>query len=103
MDQFIIEAISRINIAELMAIGIMMAVMFARSDKKRDDLEKRLTEKIDRVEKRLTDRINGIEVRLESVEKKILDLDRCLCRIEGALHAKECCLLAKDHIFKKAE
>lgn len=46
--------------------------------------------------------LNRIDKRLDCLEKRITDLDQRVCRIEGAMLNKECCMLAHDH-KKKAE
>jgi len=46
---------------------------------------------------------NQLNGRLDKLEEKITDIDRRLCRLEGAFSAKECCMLQHQHEQKKAE
>ena len=41
--------------------------------------------------------------KLEKIREELKDMDRRLCRIEGALSAKDCCVLTDDKRLKKAE
>jgi len=49
-------------------------------------------------------KIDGFESRTNArftlLQETITDIDRRLCRIEGMISAKECCML-KDHSHKK--
>lgn len=40
---------------------------------------------------------------LKELKEQVTDIDRRLCRIEGALSAKDCCILKDDRQVKKAE
>lgn len=37
------------------------------------------------------------------LDEKVTDIDRRLCRLEGAFSAKDCCMLTTNREFKKAE
>lgn len=39
----------------------------------------------------------------KSLREEVRDIDRRLCRIEGALSAKDCCMLKDDKLKKKAQ
>jgi len=43
------------------------------------------------------------ENRLDKFEEKLLDIDRRLCRIEGAMSNKDCYMLKSDHSQRKDE
>lgn len=47
--------------------------------------------------------IKDIKFDLARIKEDIRDLDRRLCRIEGALSAKECCILKDEQRLKKVE
>ncbi len=44
----------------------------------------------------------SLTTRIENLAEEVKDIDRRLCRIEGALSSKDCCML-KDERMKKAE
>lgn len=47
--------------------------------------------------------INPVKKEMKSLADKVEDIDRRLCRIEGALTAKDCCMLKDEKQVKKAE
>lgn len=51
----------------------------------------------------LNNRMDSIECRLEKLDEKITDIDRRLCRLEGAFSSKECCAITIERPQKKAE
>lgn len=53
----------------------------------------RLEGRIDAVETRLSNRI-------DKLDEKLTDVDRRLCRMEGAFSSKDCCMLKSDHSHK---
>lgn len=40
--------------------------------------------------------------KIEKLDENMTDIDRRLCRIEGSMAAKECCMLKQEH-HRKAE
>lgn len=40
---------------------------------------------------------------LSKLDDKVTDIDRRLCRIEGAMAAKDCCMLKDERHMRKAE
>lgn len=46
---------------------------------------------------------NNLSTRLEKLDEKVIDMDRRLCRLEGAFSSKECCMIKDDQHLKKAE
>lgn len=46
---------------------------------------------------------NEIVPQIIALNSKVEDIDRRLCRIEGALSAKDCCMLKDESKLKKAE
>ncbi len=64
--------------------GIMI-VMWNSLNKRTDDVEKNLTSRIDKIDEKLT------------------DVDRRLCRLEGAFSAKDCCVIKENSNRKIAE
>lgn len=48
-------------------------------------------------------KFNKIDKRFERLEEKIEDIDRRICRLEGAFSAKECCMIKEERHLKKVE
>ncbi len=63
-----------------------------------------LNKKIDNVEVRLTNRTDSVETnlsnRIDKLTEVVTDIDRRLCRLEGAFTSKDCCMLKADHSHK---
>lgn len=72
-----------------------------------DAVNSNLIERIDMVNSNLSDRIDAVNSslgeRIDATGDNILDIDRRLCRIEGALMNKDCCMLRDGSQVKKAE
>jgi hypothetical protein len=43
---------------------------------------------------------NGIYI--DKLDEKVTDIDRCLCRLEGAFASKDCCMIKDDQHLCKA-
>lgn len=41
-----------------------------------------------------------LKMEIAKLDEKILDIDRRLCRIEGSMMNKDCCMLKQDHSAK---
>jgi len=50
----------------------------------------------------LISRMDRSDYRMDKLDEKLNDVDRRLCCIEGALSAKDCCMLKSDEQLKKA-
>ena len=48
-------------------------------------------------------RIDGVCARIDKLDEKVMDTDRRLCRIEGAMMNRECCMLNGSLTKQKAE
>lgn len=46
---------------------------------------------------------SSLNNRIEKLDEKITDVDRRLCRLEGAFSAKDCCILKEDSHSKRAQ
>lgn len=77
----ILDACKTLNIAQLAAIGIMFWFFYSRLDDKIEKLDK----KVDRL------------------DEKVTDIDRRVCRMEGSLNSKECCMLKDSRLKEKAD
>jgi len=50
----------------------------------------------------LNNRMDYLTNRVDKMDDKVTDIDRRLCRMEGAFSQKECCMLKHDGEMKKA-
>ena len=78
-----------------------------RLEKKINGLEERLEKKISEVESKLDKKISDIEYKLEKkidkLNETVTDIDRRVCRMEGAMHNKEGCVIKTSNDLRKAE
>ncbi len=51
----------------------------------------------------LNHKIDKLENRMDKFDEKLMDIDRRLCRLEGAFASKDCCMIKDERQFKKAE
>lgn len=77
MEEFILKFIGGFDIQTILSLALI-GWIFTR-----------------RIEKKFEERFNRLEMKVE-------DIDRRLCRLEGAFSSKECCILYHEHA-KKAE
>jgi len=50
------------------------------------------------------DKIEGtLNYRIDKVDEKLTDIDRRLCRLEGAFSSKDCCMIKDDSKIRRAE
>jgi flagellar capping protein FliD len=74
----------------------LMLIIWNSLNKKIDDVNTSLSKKIDDVDNKLSNRI-------DKLDEKLTDVDRRLCRMEGAFSSKDCCILKEDRHIKRAE
>lgn len=67
----LVVILSQIQWPTLIAIGAMLYIFYSRLDGK-----------------------------IEKLSEKVEDIDRCLCRIEGAMSVKDCCILKAESQHK---
>jgi len=76
-------------------------------EKKINVSEEKLSKKIDDIEDKLSKKIIEVDLKLsqkiDKLDEKVTDIDRRICRLEGAFSAKECCMIKNDQDLKKAE
>jgi len=46
---------------------------------------------------------NTLNSRLEKIDEKLTDVDRLLCRLEGAFASKDCCMIKDDRVKKASD
>lgn len=80
MDK-LIELAMQINLGNLIVMGAMMWFMYQRLDAK----------------------IQAINQRLDKMQETITDIDRRLCRLEGAFQSKDCCMIKDSRSMNKTE
>jgi len=48
-------------------------------------------------------RFDGLDTRIEKLDEKLTDVDRRLCRLEGAFASKDCCMIKDSRHLREAE
>ncbi len=76
-----IDILSKLDVINLIAIAAMLWVFNSRLDKK----------------------FEKIESQINKLDEKLTDVDRRLCRLEGAFASKDCCMIKDDRQSRKAE
>lgn len=84
--------IALISGAFTIVFGLLL-IVWSSLNKNIHNAEVRVTNRIDSVEKSLSKRI-------DKLDEKLTDVDRRLCRMEGAFTSKDCCMLKVDHSHK---
>lgn len=51
----------------------------------------------------LNGRSDKIENRIEKLDEKMTDIERRLCRLEGAFASKDCCMIKDERHIHKAK
>lgn len=87
MDK-LIELAMQINLGNLIVMGAMMWFMYSRLDRKFDAVDKKF---------------DAIGHRLDKMQETITDIDRRLCRLEGAFQSKDCCMIKDSRSMNKTE
>lgn len=93
------EILEKLALLYLAAIGWMLWLMKCSLYKKFEKIDQRfekLDQKIDKVREDLS-------AEIKDIHREVKDIDRRLCRIEGSLATKDCCVLKEDRYLKKAE
>jgi len=83
----VMPILQQIDIVNLLAMAGLLWVFYNRLDKKFSAIDKRF---------------DKVDNRFDKLEEKVTDIDRRLCRMEGAFSQKECCMLKHDGEMKKA-
>lgn len=87
-----IEILYRLDISNLLAIAAMGYFLNSRMNEKID----KLNNKIDKIEEKLS-------IKIDKLDEKLTDIDRRLCRLEGAFASKDCCMIKDSSQMKKVE
>jgi hypothetical protein len=59
--------------------------------------------RFDAMDKKFTEKFEILEKKIEKLDEKVTDIDRRVCRLEGAFNNKECCMIKDPSQLKKAE
>ncbi len=46
---------------------------------------------------------HNLNHQMDKLDEKVTDIDRCLCRLEGAFSLKDCCMIKDERKLGKAE
>lgn len=63
----------------------------------------RLESQFDRLKSDTQSQFERLEKKMDKFDEKLTDIDRRLCRMEGAFSSKDCCILKEDKQIRKAE
>ncbi len=74
MEEWLLQTLQKFDPINLIVIGFMIWIFYNKLDKK-----------------------------ISKIAEEIKDIDRRLCRLEGAFSSKECCMLQDEKQLKKAE
>lgn len=89
-----IEILLTVTLAGFALNFATIAFMWRHFDKRFEKVDQRF-EKVDQ-------RFDKVDQRFEKIEALVLDIDRRLCRIEGGMAAKDCCMLKDNRTNEKA-
>lgn len=65
--------------------------------------DKRMVKRFEKIEDKfdkIDQRFDKVDQRFDKIEETIKDIDRRLCRLEGAFSQKDCCMLKENHHHK---
>ncbi len=105
----IIEILSKLNIATLLAMGGMLWVLKKHLDKKFDKIEmqfKNVDNEFKSIREEMQSEFKSVrgdmQSEFKSLREEIKEIRTSLNRMEGAFYSKECCMLS-NNIEKKAQ
>jgi len=74
----------------------LMALMWHFINAKIEKLEDFVSMEINKLD-------NKINYKIDKLDEKLTDVDRRLCRLEGAFSSKDCCMIKEDNQMRKIE
>jgi predicted nuclease with TOPRIM domain len=77
-------------------IETRMQINENKFEERMESFEKKLQARMEAFEKKLEERMGSLERKFDRLQETVTDIDRRLCRLEGAFTAKDCCMI-KDH------
>ena len=90
MEQVFLELIQKCDVITIIAVFAMFWVFNGHLSKKFDKIDV----KFEKLEQKF-------DARFDKLEEKVTDIDRRLCRLEGAFASKDCCMIKDDSQTKK--
>lgn len=76
-------------------VGII-AYILRKASHRIEKLDADLSQKMEKLDKSLSEKI-------DKLDDKVTDIDRRVCRMEGAMHNKEGCVIKASNEMRKAE
>jgi len=105
--EYFLEQVNQLNVPQLVAMGLMFWYTYSRLNNKIDAIGTKLDGKIEAVDTKLTNQMSKLEDKLsyqiQKLDEKVTDIDRRVCRMEGAFNNKDCCMIKDSSQLKKAE
>lgn len=80
-----IEFLYKIDVSNLIAMAAMIYFSYSK-----------LSEKIEKNDVK-------INIKIDKLDEKLTDVDRRLCRLEGAFASKDCCMIKDSNQMKKVK
>ncbi len=68
-----------------------------------DDKFNRVDDRFNRMDDKIAELDKRLSAKIDSVDGNVKDVDRRLCRLEGAFASKDCCMIKDDRHISKAE
>lgn len=81
----------------------LMAIMWHSLNARIDKSDKEFSSRFDKMDKDFSSRLDRTDQKIDKLDEKVTDIDRRLCRLEGAFSSKDCCMIKDDRQMKKAE
>ena len=72
-------------------------------DKRFVKSEEAIEKRFNKLESDLKDSHKDLSAQIGKLDEKVTDVDRRLCRLEGAFSSKDCCMIKDDRQIRKAE
>ena len=80
-----------------------LLIIWRKLSSMEDSLGNRISSGDESLGRRIASTEESLGRRIDKLDEKVTDIDRRLCRIEGAMTTKECCVLKDDRLSRKAE
>lgn len=118
--QYLIDVLSNLDLSTIIPIlgggYLMIKSLEVKFEKRFESIDKHLDSielKINSLEMRvssleikfdsLINRVSVLENKVDRMQDSINDIDRRLCRLEGAFSSKDCCMIKDSSQINKAE
>lgn len=99
----VLQFLKDINIAQLLAIAVMIWFFYSRLDSKIEKLRQESKSDMDYFRQEIKTEIGKLENEMSKLKDKVEDVDRRLCRIEGSLATHGHWLFNQPSQEKKAQ